>query len=267
MTKRKWSSFEKWTTGIAVLTLVVGSILIPVFVPEVRVWLHLEKPVSAPPAVTTSEPTIPVVLPSQPATKATPTPTPNVYQRSATKVKGHNNVAGNNVVGSENVVGNNNQVTSPAPVIVGPGSIGITGGTVTNPTVNNFGSTEWHLNDSQKAALGVFADSLPNEAAQFIVVGDIPDRQSQTYASDLFNVLAAHHRVNRRGHILSMEGEFPTGVNVAVHDIGDTNFETAQRIVSAMRGEDIPVGDVSTSSQVRNHEIHIIVGLMPATNH
>ena len=77
-------------------------------------------------------------------------------------MKGNDNVDGNNVAGSGNVVGNNNNVTTPAPMIVPPGSIGITGGNVTNPTVNNFGTTEWHLSDSQKAALGVFADSLPD---------------------------------------------------------------------------------------------------------
>lgn len=210
----------------------------------------------------TSKPATPVVVPSQP-TATPPTSTPKVSQRSRTKVKGNGNTAGNNVAGSGNVVGNNNQVTKPAPVIVEPGSIGITGGTVTNPTVNNFGTSEWHLSDSQKTALGVFADSLPNEAAQYVVVGDIPDRQSQTYASDLFNVLAAHHRVNRRGHILSMGGEFPKGISIAVHDAGDANFGMAERIVSEMRSEGIPVGDVSTSEEVRNHEIHIIVGLMP----
>lgn len=228
----KWSKKKKGAL-FAILAFVISSILVPIFKDDIRdFFIH------------TRNKTVPVAAAAPPA----------------------NNIFGNNVAGSGNVVGNNNNVTTPAPVIVAPGSIGITGGNVTNPTVNNFGTTEWHLSNAQKVALGVFADSLPDEAAQFVVVGDLPDRQSQTYASDLFNVLAAHHRVNRRGHILSMAGEFPTGVSVAVHDTG-ANFETAQRIVSEMREEGIPVGDISTSDRINNHEIHLIVGLMPTTYH
>jgi hypothetical protein len=40
---RKWSSFDKWTIGVSIAAIVVG-VVIAVFVPEVRVWLGLEKP-------------------------------------------------------------------------------------------------------------------------------------------------------------------------------------------------------------------------------
>lgn len=145
----------------------------------------------------------------------------------------------------------------------GPGSIAQIGGSQNSAIVNNYGTTEWHLSEQQKATFGDFAETLPAQTAETIVIGDIPDRQSQTYASDLFNVLAAHHRVNRRGHILSMDGEFPKGVEVGVHDLSDGSLGTAERIVSEMRREGIPVSDVGTSDEIQNHEIHIIVGLMP----
>jgi hypothetical protein len=139
MSKRKFNKFEKWTLGLTgvVIALALVAWVSSFFIPEVRVWLHREKPLSPPPAVVTTELANTVVPSKQLAAESTPTPTPKVNQQAKVHVKGNGNVAGNNVAGSANVVGNNNNVT--APVIVAPGGIGITGGTVTNPTVNNFG--------------------------------------------------------------------------------------------------------------------------------
>ena len=136
--RRKWSSFEKWGTGIAVTTLVVASFL-TILVPEVRIWLRLEKPLASLTAASTPTSTPKSANPVVPISPPAAEPTPKVIQHSNIHVKGNKNVVGNTVTGNGNVLGNNNQVSMPAPVIVAPGSIGITGGTVTNPTVNNFG--------------------------------------------------------------------------------------------------------------------------------
>lgn len=128
--------------GLTGVLIVLASLtwLSTFIIPEVRVWLHLEKPVAPPPAVSTSKPTNPVIPPSRPAAEPNPEPTPKkVIQHSGTKVKGNQNVAGNNVAGNQNIVGNGNQVTTPAPLTVGPGSIVVNGGIVNNPTVNNLG--------------------------------------------------------------------------------------------------------------------------------
>jgi hypothetical protein len=133
---KAWSRGDK--IGFGSLLVGIVAVVIALLIPEVRVWLRLQKPVAPPSAVSTSKPPHPLVIPSTQPT-AEPPPPPKVNQHSKSNVKGYSNVVGNNVTGSGNVTGNNNQITVPAPVIVEPGSIGITGGTVTNPTVNNFG--------------------------------------------------------------------------------------------------------------------------------
>src|SRR4029077_2688063 len=86
---------------------------------------------ASPPSVAVHDP---------PATSALTGPA----KKKPVKTKGNGNTSGNDVRGNSNTVGNSNVVgingqVNQAPVNIGPGSIGITGGTVTNPTVNNFG--------------------------------------------------------------------------------------------------------------------------------
>jgi hypothetical protein len=132
MSHRQWSSPEKWTAVISIVTLVLCGIFIPIFLPEIRIALHLDKP--HPPPATAPPPKAPPIFKYLPLDATAPS---QIIQHSRSVVSGNANVAGNNVAGNGNVTGNNNQT---APIIVEPGSIGITGGIVTNPTVNNFGS-------------------------------------------------------------------------------------------------------------------------------
>jgi hypothetical protein len=187
MTSRRWTSFEKWGTGIAVLTLVVGSILVPIFVPEVRVWLRLEKPVTSHPSVSIPGPTNPVVPASQPTTEPTPTPTPKVSQRSNVHVKGSSNVVGNSVSGSRNVVGNNNEVTASRPVAVAPNGIAIAGGTVTNPTVNNFGPPQRAISDQDKLVLTARLSQHPGQVAFGAITSD-PSSETFKFAQILYDI-------------------------------------------------------------------------------
>lgn len=145
----------------------------------------------------------------------------------------------------------------------GPGSIAQVGGSGNTATIVN-GPSEWRLTDSQKKMFGTFAGSLPDDANKYIVVSDLPDKQSHDYTSDLFHVLDEHRKVNRWGHFLTIPQDAPYGVVVVVHDGNDPNYPTAQRIVAEMQEEGIPVAGVFTSDNVAAKDIQIRVGLMPS---
>ncbi len=134
---KKFSRNER--IGVGSLVVAVIGLLLALLLPEVRQWMHLEKKPTIADAAIIPTPAIP----ENPKSASTTVVSPSVKAKQrvqATIHHGRNNVDGNNVTGNGNVTGHDNQVNNAAPIIVGPGSIGITGGTVTNPTVNNFGS-------------------------------------------------------------------------------------------------------------------------------
>jgi hypothetical protein len=71
-------------------------------------------------------------------------PKPRAAQHAQSKVSAKKNVIGNGVAGEGHVAGNNDQInTSSAPTVQinsAPNGIAIGGGTVVNPTVNNYGT-------------------------------------------------------------------------------------------------------------------------------
>jgi len=131
------------------------------------VWLRLEKPK---PAVLPSDQSLrPQTIPASPSAPSEATPSaerqtgtkPQTNQHAKSKVTGNSNVAGNNVAGNGNAVGNNNQT---APTANAPNGIAITGGTVTNPTVNNFGppplQITWSVSDTPPRGNFSFAKAV-----------------------------------------------------------------------------------------------------------
>ncbi len=85
MKQHRWTSFEKWGTGLTI-TAVVVAILIPIFLPEIRIALRLDKPVALPPAVSTSEPVNPAVQSPPPAAEPKPVPIPKFPKSRVTPV-------------------------------------------------------------------------------------------------------------------------------------------------------------------------------------
>jgi hypothetical protein len=151
------SSKREWMWWIGILITVTGIVL-ALFRPEVRVWLRLEKPK---PAVLPSDQSLrPQTIPASPSAP----PEAKIEaktQHAKTKVTGDNNVTGNNVAGNGNAVGNNNQT---GPTANAPNGIAITGGTVTNPTVNNFGPPSlqitWSVSDTPPQGNFSFAKAV-----------------------------------------------------------------------------------------------------------
>jgi len=188
----------------------------------------------------TQPPTLQVVpepsKPSRPNTHTNPVP-PSIEQHGT----------GNGATGGIDQSGNCN--------------INQIGGNGNQATVNCV--PEWHFSETQRTRWDAFVATLPEECAQTVVVGDIPDKQSSEFAREMFKILDQHHRANRLGHLLS--GEFGTGVAVQVHDEDDISVSTAKLIVSGMQNAGIPVVELSTNPAIRNHEIHLIVAYKPKT--
>jgi hypothetical protein len=144
MRKERWSRGERiaaWTLGIAVVAVVASF-----FIPEVRQFFHLEKPPQTAQAETrptslqtgtTTQALLTVQSPEPPKSEPSkPRKSRKPPQKITTHVTGNENVAGNNVSGDHILTGNNNET---GPTAVAPNGIAIAGGTVIQPTVNNFG--------------------------------------------------------------------------------------------------------------------------------
>jgi hypothetical protein len=114
-----------------------------------------------------------------------PTTAPNPQLKSKHHAHGDNNVAGNSVTGNGNVIGHDNQVNNPAPVFVGPGSIGITGGTVTNPTVNNFGPPARRINPESRNDVIAILKEKPSK----IDIAYVPGDETYQFTNDMYEIL------------------------------------------------------------------------------
>ena len=197
----KWTREQKsalWAVIIAVLAMVAAF-----FVPEVRRKLGLEKPdiaststqnAPSPKLPNTQEPSSPVQpLPAEPTTQR--------HKRTAAKDK---------VAPTVTTSGDDNPAIGS--IAQGPCSNLQIGGSNNQAQVNC--APEWHLSDVQRSQWSEFVATLPQQCAEIVVVGDIPDKNSHDFAVDIFEILNEHHKVNRFGHLLS--GDFGEGVAVQV---------------------------------------------------
>lgn len=114
MSHRQWTSPEKWMAAIGIVTLVLCGILIPLFLPEIRIALHLDKP--HPPPSSAPPPKAPPIFRYLPLDATTPS---KIIQHSRSVVGGNGNIVGNNIAGNGNVIGNNNQ-TAPTTLLTSP---------------------------------------------------------------------------------------------------------------------------------------------------
>jgi hypothetical protein len=140
--EKKWSRTEKW--GGLILT-VVGTIAAVFVVPEFRQFFRLDKPqtVETAPTQTAAAPSTPV--------QTEPSKSEPLKPESSKTKKTHKP--------NNNVTGNNNQTTA-----IAPNGIAISGGNVTNPTVNNFGppplQLSWSVSDLPSQEASSFAKTV-----------------------------------------------------------------------------------------------------------
>lgn len=175
--------------------LVVLGVLVAVaigvsafFLPEGRRFLHLDKPPGAQAAASLPVDATPQTTQMQTAEQPKQeqqTPLSKKVpgtQKTKTRVKGNHNVAGNNISGDSNVTGNGNQT---GPTAIAPNGIAITGGTVTNPTVNNFAAARRRLSDDQEKTLTTCLSTTPGT---FSVIAVMNNSEAYRYARDFYDV-------------------------------------------------------------------------------
>jgi hypothetical protein len=195
MNKEPWSREAKigaWALVIAVLTF-AASFLIP----EVRQFFHLEKPPEPAKVETQSKPvefsqtpesaSSQPPSPSKPSTQKQSTPGKKPAQTSTHAVKGNSNVTGNNVSGDHNITGNDNQ----AATVIAPNGIGVTGGTVTNPTVNNYINSAPPPRRLTKEERDALVSCLKTRTGTFIIGAIINNGEAYRYALDFSEVFSA----------------------------------------------------------------------------
>jgi hypothetical protein len=181
--KHSWTRDHRLALGILIFSGVAAVAAVFV-VPEFRRFFHLDAPQ---PTNVETKPTQDVT--QSPAHTQTESPKPaeppNPNQKTTTRVKGNDNVAGNNIVGNNNVVGNGNQT---APTAVAPNGIAISGGNVSNPTVNNITALpDVTMSDEQEKHI---SDSIGDlfSGADVTVTTVQPDQNTRDFSNRLVRI-------------------------------------------------------------------------------
>jgi hypothetical protein len=141
--------------------------------------------------------------------------------------------------------------------------IGITGGNVNNPVVNNFAAPHRHLSEQQKSLLSAFADTLPNTKTQFCFEG-VPDQEAQEYAYELQQIFEAHDKTAPLIQGLSWHPTIPVGTHVIIPNTdNDRLMSLASRIVKGLQESGIHVDEFAGSISKFPCDITVVVGTRP----
>jgi hypothetical protein len=152
-------------------------------------------------------------------------------------------------------------IVAPQTTINAPNGIGISGGQVTNPTVNNFAPPERHLTPSQVAAVGTLAASLPNDAINWLTVESINVPEAITFGDEIQRIFKEHGKT-RAGVVIWVTAQppFPEGVVVLVKDDHDEHFAIAQNITNSLASMGISKLSFAGGGWINVGQIKIIVG-------
>lgn len=158
-----------------------------------------------------------------------------------------------------------NKAGTPQTVINAPNGFGITGGNVTNPTVNNFAPPERHLDTQQVVQLTAFAATLP-DTSSYLVFEDVTDKEAQQYAYQIWKIFDSQGKAARLGEGLSWGGQpMPEGIYVLIHDQADGRYPIAQKIVDNLKRSGVSIKEFSEANYVPSGQIRIVIGTRPAS--
>ena len=141
--------------------------------------------------------------------------------------------------------------------------IGITGGNVNNPVVNNFATPHRHLSEQQKSLLSTFADTLPNIKRQ-LCFESVPDQEAQAYAYELQQIFEAHDKTGPLINGLSWHPTIPIGTHVIIPNIDkDKLMSLASKVVKGLQDSGIHVDEFAGSISKFPCDITVVVGTRP----
>jgi hypothetical protein len=145
-----------------------------------------------------------------------------------------------------------------------PGGIPIVGnqGTVSNPTVNNFGPPERRLTDSQADALANAAALIP--ASQKISVESCNMPECERFADAIYAALKRKSPPSlASGPIIALVGwsggNAPRGTVVCLHSADSTTKPYAQPIANTLNEEKSVPTNFTTCNGLPANEIKIII--------
>jgi cytoskeletal protein RodZ len=228
--RRKWSRGDKLAVG-GVLLAAVAAVAAWLVVPEFRLFFHLDRPQTTqaetkptqsvvPPTPVQAEPAKPE--PSKPETSKPKKARPS--QKTTAHVSGNDNVAGNNVAGDHNVTGNNNRTE---PIAIAPNGIAIAGGTVTNPTVNNYAPTPphvtWKMTTNEKGTVVTINSDKMFSNALFTVTCDSPCKYA-SMSMGVYAMMSTDRQVNDRTWEFGVSQFNPAGT-LEIQFSGDPGFK------------------------------------------
>lgn len=145
-----------------------------------------------------------------------------------------------------------------------PNGIAIGGGTVTNPTVNNYSVPERHLSQIQRTEIESLAASLPESTTDFLTVEAENDPESSTYGDEIRAAFAAHGRAGGNQITLRLveTPPVPKGVYVLISGENDPNFGLAQKIANGLARAGVSVL-FERGTDLREGQVKIVVGYRP----
>jgi len=281
----------KYIGAVGVATAFVVFIFIILAVKGKSPWSHLQEPLaefvdfkpagsaapkasSSPDAVAShKEPSDTSSQIAKALTDAQPSsspeaPDPHATRQGHSKASNDKKVAENETTTNTKDVGSNKrEKTSSAPVTEfnnAPNGIAISGGNVTNPTVNNFSPPERRLTQAQTVELDSLAESLPESTAQWLSVEAENDPESSTYGSEIRAVFATRNKVKGKDLTLRLveRPPVPKGVYVLVSGEKDKNFSFAQAISNRFTQVGIPV-TFARGSDLEEGQVKIVIGYRP----
>ena len=160
----------------------------------------------------------------------------------------------------------------PAPIapnqtINAQNGIAIGGGTVTNPTVNNYVPPNRHLTGNQVTTLNQLAEKLPEDfsdrSKDRLVIVLVNESEPIKYATEIQQIFEAHGKTRGLARGISWAGTVPEGIQVLIHSTDDVTYPTAQVIVATLNASGIPVSAFAYVDFVKVGQVQIRVGVRP----
>jgi hypothetical protein len=162
------------------------------------------------------------------------------------------------------------QTANPTPQVQinsAQNGIAIGGGTVTNPTVNNYAPPNRHLTENQITALNQLAEKLPQDfsdrSKDRLIIVSVNESEPIKYATEIQKIFEAHGKTRELTYGITWQGPVPEGIQVLIHSTDDLTYPTAQLIVATLNASGIPVSAFAYVDFVKVGQIQVRIGVHP----
>jgi hypothetical protein len=150
---------------------------------------------------------------------------------------------------------------TPQTVINAQNGIGISGGEVTNPTVNNYAPPDRHLNQTAIDALSAIAESLPNKEKYPVGFVTVQGGEAETFADELAMVFYK----KGVGAGSAPAGQYwnpktPQGIIVCAKAKDAPSFRVAEQIANALTSNGVPAVGIMLNDKMDPDRVLVVIG-------